>query len=274
MGLKGFDDRLVKARKEKGFTQEELALRLGVTPQAVSKWERGVGYPDIELLFYICEVLQCSTDYMLRLDVSKQRLTENNDEQQKKQLLCSILSEPLVVEAGSGLVELLVEEHKNQFPSIQRLREQMATQYGILLPVLRIRDNSNIGEREYRILSYDQVLYSELVRTGEEITFQDICERLEKITIEHFKIIINRQMVQTLVDNVADKYPAVIKGVIPDKISLSLLQKVISGIVERQRTIRNLVKIIEILEDEVEFTKEVNLLLEAVDKKLPESFIE
>ncbi|MHB8128232.1 MAG: helix-turn-helix domain-containing protein [Mobilitalea sp.] len=270
MGLKGFDDRLVKARKEKGFTQEELALRLGVTPQAVSKWERGAGYPDIELLYYICEVLECSTDYMLRLEVSKERLTENNDEQQKKQLLRSILSEPLVVEAGSGLINLLVEEHKNQFPSIQRLREQMATQYGILLPVLRIRDNSDIGEREYRILSYDQVLYSELVRTGEEITFQDICERLEKITMQHFDIIINRQMVQTLVENVADKYPAVIKGVIPDKISLSLLQKVISGVVVRQRTIRNLVKIIEILEDEVELTKDVNLLLEAIVKKLPE----
>jgi len=270
MGLKGFDDRLVKARKEKGFTQEELALRIGVTPQAVSKWERGAGYPDIELLYYICEILECSTDYMLCLDVKKVSLTENNDEQQKRQLLCSILSEPLMVEAGSGLVELLVEEHKNQFPSIQKLREQMAIRYGILLPVLRIRDNSDIGEREYRILSYDQVLYSELVSTGEEITFQDICERLEKVTIEHFDIIINRQMVQTLVDNVADKYPLVIKGVIPDKISLSLLQKVISGVVMKQRTIRNLVKIIEILEDEVEFTKDVKLLLDIIIKKLTE----
>jgi flagellar biosynthesis component FlhA len=268
MGLKGFEDRLVKARKEKGFTQEELALRLGVTPQAVSKWERGAGLPDIELLYYICEVLECSTDDMLHLDVNKQRLTESNDVQQRNQLLLSILSEPLVVEAGTGLVELLVEEHKNQFPSIQRLREQMAIQYGILLPVLRIRDNADIEDLEYRILSYDQVLYSEVVNTGVKITFQDICERLEKVVIDHFSIIINRQMVQTLVDNVANKYPAVIKGVIPDKISLSLLQKVLSKVVMRQRTIRNLVKIIEILEDEVEFTQDADQLLEAINKKL------
>jgi flagellar biosynthesis component FlhA len=272
MGMKGFDDRLAKARKEKGFTQEELALRLGVTPQAVSKWERGVGYPDLELLSYICEVIECSTDYMLQRDTKKERLTESNDEQQKKQLLMNILAEPLVVEAGTCLVDLLIEEHKNQFPSIQALRERMAVQYGILLPVLRIRDNNEIGIFEYRILSYDRVLSSETVESIEVITFQDICKRLENVTLTNYSKIINRQMVKTLVDNVTNKYPAVTYGVIPEKVSLSLLQKVLSGLVERQRPIRNLIEIIEILEDEVEYTKDVVQLIEKIANKLQNGY--
>ncbi|MDF2942895.1 MAG: transcriptional regulator, family [Herbinix sp.] len=268
MGLKGFDDRMAKARKEKGFTQEELAIRLGVTPQAVSKWERGVGYPDLELLCYICEVLECSTDYMLHRDASKVRLTESNDEQQKKQLLQNLLAEPLVVEVGDGFVELLVEEYKNHFPSIQVLREKMAIQYGILLPLLRVRDNEELGGFEYRIQAYDQVLFSETVTKVIESSFQDICVRLEKVILENFSKIINRQIIKTLVENVSDKYSAVVQGVIPEKVSLSLLQKVLSGLVERKISIRNLIKIIELLEDESMFTKDVEQLIEVIIKRL------
>ena len=45
-------------RLSKKMTQDEFASRLGVTPQAVSKWERGNGLPDVSLIEGICSVLE------------------------------------------------------------------------------------------------------------------------------------------------------------------------------------------------------------------------
>ena len=41
---------LKKLRLTKGLTQEEVATQLGISPQSISKWERGDGYPDITML--------------------------------------------------------------------------------------------------------------------------------------------------------------------------------------------------------------------------------
>ena len=55
-------------RKNKGFTQEELADLLNITPQAVSKWESENGLPDVSMLIPLAKVLGVSTDALLGYD--------------------------------------------------------------------------------------------------------------------------------------------------------------------------------------------------------------
>lgn len=62
---KSFGAFLLQRRKELGLTQKEFADRLFVTDSAVSKWERGLAYPDITLLQSICEVLQVTEKELL-----------------------------------------------------------------------------------------------------------------------------------------------------------------------------------------------------------------
>ena len=52
-------------RKNKGFTQEELAGMLGVTPQAVSRWESEAGLPDVSMIVPIAQTLGITTDALL-----------------------------------------------------------------------------------------------------------------------------------------------------------------------------------------------------------------
>ena len=55
-------ENLKRLRKEKGFTQEQLATRLNVSFQAVSKWECGESYPDIVMLPSIAQIFSVSLD--------------------------------------------------------------------------------------------------------------------------------------------------------------------------------------------------------------------
>lgn len=56
-----FSKQLQKLRKQSGITQEQLAAKLGVTAQAVSKWENG-SYPDSDLLPKIADIFDVSID--------------------------------------------------------------------------------------------------------------------------------------------------------------------------------------------------------------------
>lgn len=59
-----------KYRKAKNITQEEMAARLGVTPPAVNKWEKGVSQPDISLLAPIARLLDITLDTLLSFNES------------------------------------------------------------------------------------------------------------------------------------------------------------------------------------------------------------
>lgn len=61
-----FGDKLSRLRKENNYTQEQLADILGVSRQAISKWESGITYPETEKLIRMSELFECTVDYLLK----------------------------------------------------------------------------------------------------------------------------------------------------------------------------------------------------------------
>ena len=67
-----FSDNLKRIRKEKEFSQEQLAVKLNVVRQTVSKWEKGLSVPDADLLMKLAEVLDVTVDDLLgkKIDIA------------------------------------------------------------------------------------------------------------------------------------------------------------------------------------------------------------
>jgi len=61
-----FSEKIFELRKSRGWSQEELAERLGVTRQSVSKWEGGDSVPDVDKIVDLSELFGVSTDYLLK----------------------------------------------------------------------------------------------------------------------------------------------------------------------------------------------------------------
>ena len=76
--------RIADLRKQKGMTQEQLASRVGVTAQAVSKWENDLSCPDISILSHLAEVLDVTTDELLGKAQLRSLSVEDNDDTGEK----------------------------------------------------------------------------------------------------------------------------------------------------------------------------------------------
>lgn len=75
-----FGDKLARLRREQNYTQEQLADTLGVSRQSVSKWESDMAYPETDKLVRICELFNCSSDYLL-LDADEANSSVNGRQQ-------------------------------------------------------------------------------------------------------------------------------------------------------------------------------------------------
>lgn len=81
-------NKLQKLRKENGYSQEELADKLGISRQAVSKWERAESSPDTDNLIILAKLYNVSLDELLSTDESIDEIRENTIESKNNSGVC------------------------------------------------------------------------------------------------------------------------------------------------------------------------------------------
>ncbi|MBQ9535898.1 MAG: helix-turn-helix transcriptional regulator [Clostridia bacterium] len=97
------NENLKAIRKEKGFTQESLAIALHVVRQTVSKWEKGLSVPDAEMLVRIAEVLD--TDVSRLLGAAPQ---EGGDTRSETAVMLARINEQLAIRNRRGRIALRI----------------------------------------------------------------------------------------------------------------------------------------------------------------------
>ncbi len=132
-----------RLRREKDLTQEEIATHLGISPQSVSKWERGEGYPDITMLPSMATYFNVSIDTLMGMERNTETYRNINEKWELNrqngqhfdnvELMRNALrifpnDDLLLVQLSSSLERLSgTEKEKSQY-----LRESIAVQEQIL----------------------------------------------------------------------------------------------------------------------------------------------
>ena len=72
-------DKIIELRKKNGWSQEELAEKVGVSRQSVSKWEGALSVPDLDKILLMSRIFGVSTDYLLKDEFGEPEYVETKD---------------------------------------------------------------------------------------------------------------------------------------------------------------------------------------------------
>ena len=232
-------------RQNKKMTQEEFASRLGVTPQAVSKWERGNGLPDVSLIEGICNVLGVDADTLFGIT---EKVVENGNSIDDTEIKSNLISDPIMVEFSESLIPLICDGLKT--PAVQESRKRLARENGMLLPMIRFRDNCALAKDQYRVLVYDKEILTGSTKTNSEAFYQELIAKIEGYCKEHYSKLLNKHTVKILIDNLKNQYPGVADGVIPEQIPYIKVEQRLKEKIRAGESIKDLIHIVEELEAE------------------------
>ena len=223
--------------------------------------------------------------------------------------------DPITLEVGYGLIPYVDETQGGDLTvRIKTIRKQIASDYGVIIPLVHIRDNMRLPPNQYRILirgveedAYEVLpgflLAIDLGNVKEKLTEgkptkdpsfhlqafwinqeqkskatkqgymvvdvpTTIITHLSEVIKKNLYIIIGRAEVIELVEKLSQKYQKVIKDIIPERVSYSVLHRIIQNLLKENVPVNDLISIIETAGDYIDRTNDIELLTEAIRQKL------
>lgn len=106
MSYLNFSEKLIKLRKEKGFSQEELGNKLNVARQTVSKWELGETTPEMDKLIKMSEIFDITLDELIKGEKEEETISGDNSNTNTQKLAGLVIK--ILKGLGVFLIVLLI----------------------------------------------------------------------------------------------------------------------------------------------------------------------
>ena len=231
-----------------------------------------------------------------------------------EQMLEMVVVDPIELEIGYSLIPIIDEDNQdNLLRRITSIRRQLMSEMGIVLPVVRIRDNLRLPPQSYRIkIRGQEVASSEIMLDrlmaipGSEMEdplqgtptsepafglpalwisaaeqnqaelkgytvvtpLSVLCTHLTEVVRGNASELHSRQLVQEMLNQLRQKTPASVEGVIPELLNLGEIQSVLRNLLRERIPIRDLSGILEVLANNAPMTRDPHILAEAVRQSM------
>ena len=96
-------DKIIRLRKKNGWSQEDLAEKMNVSRQAVSKWESAQTVPDLEKILMLGDLFGVTTDYLLKDEIESEEFSSGGEDSAVRRLTLAEANEYLAWEEKSSL---------------------------------------------------------------------------------------------------------------------------------------------------------------------------
>jgi flagellar biosynthesis protein FlhA len=176
------------------------------------------------------------------------------------------------LELGVGLIRLADPKRGGDLlERIQRVRQSVAAEIGLILPKVRIRDNLRLDQQQYRIKIADVVVTHGTIHEKMSEPTGVIATHLTETVRRHADELLTRDAVKHLIDQLRHTSPAVIDELIPAVMKLGEVQQVLRLLLREAVPIRQLGPILEALGDYAPRSKDEILLAEYVRQRMARS---
>ena len=142
---KTIGENIARQRKRLGLTQEELAEKMNVSAQAVSKWENDLSYPDIETLCKLADLFECSLDELVNDQPAAPRVKSAKPEKVEKRILTIHAEEDYKSDGDKVTLRLPVALVKRA-AEVKKLRELLGDKSEIVDQILPLILEGAVGE--------------------------------------------------------------------------------------------------------------------------------
>ncbi len=245
---------------------------------------------------------------------SSMPISRPSEPETPEQMLEMVVVDPIELEIGYSLIPIIDEDSQDNLLSrIISIRRQLMSEIGLILPVVRIRDNLRLSPQSYRVkirgqeVALNEIMLDRLLAIpGSDIdepvqgmptsepafglpaiwistTEQNqaelkgytvvtplsvLCTHLTEVIRNHASDLLSRQLVQEMLNQLRQKSPASVDGVVPEMLNLGEIQAVLRNLLRERVPIRDLIGILEVLANNAGMTRDPHILAEAVRQSM------